>query len=84
MNTAAVKTHTDQIKDQAYSISAIVQVMEILRAHATEEIPLDAAGINNLAQNGYILGGLATAVEMLANSICFHTGTIEDIAEDSN
>lgn len=56
-----------EIKKASYAIEVCNRLAEALRAHSTDEIPLDGL-IDELA-NGYVIGGLSAAIEMLSKSI---------------
>lgn len=56
-----------EINRASYAIEACNRLAEALRAHATEEMPLDDY-IDELA-NGFVIGGLSAAIGVLSRII---------------
>jgi len=68
----------EKISKGAHAISAIAQLIEKLRAHNSGECPLEEDDISKLAKNGYILSGLANAIDMMSLSIAIN---VEELLE---
>jgi len=62
---------TKEIGKSAHAINVIAKLIEKLRAHNSGECPLEGDDISNLA-NGYILSGLANAIDIMSHSIACH------------